>query len=197
MTPVPLYILAGGQSRRFGSDKARAWFEGSPLIGRIARQLEPIAARVTVVADRADKYADLGLMTIRDAVPGQGPLGGLVSALEHAAAHERSDWACIVSCDWLNPDPEIIRSLAARISAEATAMAYRDQRWHPFPGLYHLAVRSAAAAQLERGDRAMWRLLDALPGAVGIAPGAPSALQQANTPEDLGDAAQDRNRDST
>jgi molybdopterin-guanine dinucleotide biosynthesis protein A len=79
---VGAYILAGGKSRRFGSDKALAMVEGRPLIARLADRVRPHVARVTVVAERVDKYAHLGLRTIGDVVAGLGPLGGLRTALE-------------------------------------------------------------------------------------------------------------------
>jgi molybdopterin-guanine dinucleotide biosynthesis protein A len=80
MKPIPVYLLAGGRSSRFGSDKARAELAGVPLILRLAHQVEPVASPLVVVADRRDKYLDLGLTTIADALPGLGPLGGLLTA---------------------------------------------------------------------------------------------------------------------
>ncbi len=55
-----VYILAGGKSRRFGSDKARAEAKGVAVIVRVAEALASIAGTVTVVADRAGRYDDLG-----------------------------------------------------------------------------------------------------------------------------------------
>ena len=79
-------VLAGGQATRFGSDKARAMLDGEPLIARLVKRVQPHASRITVVADVAGKYDDLGLTTIADDVPGRGPVGGLLAALRHAAA---------------------------------------------------------------------------------------------------------------
>ena len=52
---VPAYILSGGRSSRFGSDKARALAAGKPLILHAADTVAPVAASITVVADRPDK----------------------------------------------------------------------------------------------------------------------------------------------
>lgn len=76
MTRVLGVVLAGGQSRRFGSDKAIATLGGQTLLDRavatLSRQCEAV-----VVAGR-DDLADRPRS-------GMGPLGGLNGALHHAA----------------------------------------------------------------------------------------------------------------
>ena len=80
-TKIPLYILAGGHSSRFGGDKALADLDGQAMILRVAEQWAPWTARVCVVAERPEKYAGLGLRTIADRITGLGPIGGLARAL--------------------------------------------------------------------------------------------------------------------
>ena len=58
---VPVYILAGGRSRRFGRDKARATTGGAALVVRLAELLTPVAQSITVIAGRPGAYDDLGL----------------------------------------------------------------------------------------------------------------------------------------
>ena len=66
MDTLPVYILAGGKSSRLGRDKAMVEIGGEPLLVRVIRSLEPVAASVTVVADRLGKYRNLGIETIAD-----------------------------------------------------------------------------------------------------------------------------------
>jgi len=76
-------VLAGGRSRRFGSDKAVAELDGQTLIDRAIHDLsacvETVAVCGRVVAGRLSlpdrPRADIG------------PLGGLNAALHHAAHH--------------------------------------------------------------------------------------------------------------
>ena len=73
-------VIAGGQSRRFGSDKAVAEWHGKSLIQHVIDRLRPqVEALVVVgrVVDGEDHLAD------RPA-PGLGPLGGICAALHHA-----------------------------------------------------------------------------------------------------------------
>ncbi|MGI4879557.1 MAG: molybdenum cofactor guanylyltransferase [Janthinobacterium lividum] len=73
-------VLAGGASRRFGSDKALAEWRGLPLIAHVIDRLRPqVGALVVVGRDHP------GEVSIPDRpLPGLGPLGGLNAALHHA-----------------------------------------------------------------------------------------------------------------
>jgi molybdenum cofactor guanylyltransferase len=76
-------ILAGGASRRFGSDKAMAPIEGRPMLEHVAEGLRTQCDAI-VVAGRdwpgLDRVDDLP-------GPGLGPLGGLAGAMAYAAHH--------------------------------------------------------------------------------------------------------------
>ncbi|QNE32161.1 molybdenum cofactor guanylyltransferase [Sphingomonas sp. NBWT7] len=73
-------ILAGGQSSRFGADKALALLGGKTLLDHVAASLAPQVDALAVVG-RA--YADIN--SIADVPrPGLGPLGALAGALRYA-----------------------------------------------------------------------------------------------------------------
>ena len=73
-------ILAGGQARRFGSDKALAPFNGTPMIDHVIAALRNVTDEI-VVCGRAD--AQWRALPDKPR-PGLGPLGGLNAALEFA-----------------------------------------------------------------------------------------------------------------
>jgi molybdopterin-guanine dinucleotide biosynthesis protein A len=73
-------ILAGGQSRRFGSDKALAIVDGVPMLTRVQAAL---AAQVDALVVCGGTRANVDALPDRPA-PGIGPLGGLNAALHHA-----------------------------------------------------------------------------------------------------------------
>lgn len=76
-------ILAGGRSRRMGTDKALVPVGGIPMIERVAAALGDVANEVVIVG-RHDPLA--GIPAVPDELPGpRGPLRGLVAALRHAA----------------------------------------------------------------------------------------------------------------
>ncbi len=88
-------ILAGGESRRMGRDKAWVELQGRALIQRVADRLAAVCDEVIVVANAPEAYARLGLPVVTDIFPGKGSLGGLYSGLQ-AARYGR---AMAVACD--------------------------------------------------------------------------------------------------
>ena len=84
-------ILAGGQSRRFGSDKALAIVQGKTLFDHVADALRPSCAQL-VAAGR--EWPAMQGVADRP-VAGLGPLGGLAGALYYA---ENNGFDCVLSC---------------------------------------------------------------------------------------------------
>jgi molybdopterin-guanine dinucleotide biosynthesis protein A len=80
-------ILAGGDGRRMGGvTKSLLVAAGAPLIAHVRARLAPQVGTVMISANVAEAaHAAWGDQVIADHVPGMGPLGGLLSALEHVA----------------------------------------------------------------------------------------------------------------
>jgi molybdopterin-guanine dinucleotide biosynthesis protein A len=105
-------ILAGGQSRRFGSDKALAPFDGRALIDHVAAGLA-VQSEALIVVGRVHG----GLTSVADRPrAGLGPLGGLAGALHWARAN---GFAAVLSapCD----APMLPGDLATRLAGESPA----------------------------------------------------------------------------
>jgi molybdopterin-guanine dinucleotide biosynthesis protein A len=98
-------ILAGGQSRRMGRDKAFLSVGGVPLIERVIGALTRITSDLILVTNAPEEYAHLGTRLTRDWIPGTGPLGGIYSGLRMA----ENPLAIAVSCDLPFLDPDLLR----------------------------------------------------------------------------------------
>ncbi len=160
MKRLPVYILAGGRSRRFGSDKARAIVNGQPLLGHVVTMLQPVASSVTVVADHEGKYDDLGFRTIADRQPGLGPLGGLDTALHDLPTS--SGWLLLCCCDAMIIRSAWLDQLIAAPNDGHDAVAFHAEHWQPMPALYAASARPTVSTLLAGGNRSMQRLLDQL-----------------------------------
>jgi molybdopterin-guanine dinucleotide biosynthesis protein A len=78
-------VLAGGQSRRMGRDKAFLSVGGRPLIERTLAVLDRRFAEVLVVANEVGRFAHLGRRVAADLRPGTGALGGIYTAVALAS----------------------------------------------------------------------------------------------------------------
>jgi molybdopterin-guanine dinucleotide biosynthesis protein A len=78
---ISAFIIAGGQSKRFGRDKALFSYCGRPLIEHVIETLQRSFGRVAIVADRADRFRYPGIPCYADIIAGLGPIGGVFTAL--------------------------------------------------------------------------------------------------------------------
>jgi len=184
---LPVYILSGGRSSRFGSDKARMLIGGQPLLLGLARTLQPFASALTVVADVVDKYQDLGLRTIADRTGGLGPIGGLITALDDAVEEEMAEekWLLVTACDQIGLRPEWIKLLLSRAVSRIEAVAFKGERWESLLTLFHTSIRARVEENIARRRLAIWRLLEELNTQAVPLPHDWKTLSHINTPEDL------------
>ena len=107
-------VLAGGHSRRFGSDKALALLNGKPLLEHAAEAIGGYADSVVLCGRH---YPDFLSLPDRPE-PDMGPLGGLNAAL-HRAQAEGYDAVLSVACDM----PILPDSVARQLIGEGAAVA--------------------------------------------------------------------------
>ena len=176
-------LVAGGQSRRFGADKARHPVEGRPMIERVHGVLSPLVATVLVsVRDRDTDYA-LPARRVVDAYPGAGPLAGLHAGLRHC----QTPWLLALACDLPFLRAETLQALLAarpEDTEQPVVACTPDGQRHPLCALYPRSLAPVAERLLEADRRAMHALLRAAgPGCEVAVPQEP--LQNVNEPSDL------------
>ncbi len=162
MNSLPVYILSGGRSSRFGHDKALAEIQAVPLIVHQAELLKPWASSVSVIAEQANKYQNLGLWTLVDSQADAGPMGGLQRALQDLEK-QQSDWLFLASVDVWNITEAQLAALFCAPRQDVLAIAYQQAKWQPLWALYHRELLTAVNQRLAAGQGALWRLLDAVP----------------------------------
>ena len=112
------FILAGGGSRRFGRDKALVEFDGEPLIAKLCRILQNATGAPVHIIGEAVKYSQTGAECIADRWPGEGPLGGIITALEASGASpNRDSWTLIIGCDMPFLTSDWLRHMEERAAA--------------------------------------------------------------------------------
>ena len=162
-------VLAGGGSRRFGSDKAMALLHGKSLL---AHALDAVGRHAQTVVLCGRTEAGFTCLVDRPA-PDLGPLGGLNAALHHAAAHGFAGVLC-TGCDM----PVFPEALAQALIGDGPAIV-EDQY---LMGYWPAALAPTLDAHLGGGqDRSVRAWLAVAQPRVVPAPRLPNI----NTQEDL------------
>ena len=94
-------VLAGGMSRRMGTDKAFLKISGVPMIEHVLRSLRSVVDHVIIVTNAPEAFASYGAKVVIDALAVPGPLTGIYSGLLESA----DECNFVVACDmpFLNP----------------------------------------------------------------------------------------------
>lgn len=114
-----LAIQAGGESSRMGENKALRPFLGQPLIQRVLLNLSPIFQEVLLTANQPEIYAFLGVRTVPDLQPGNGALGGLLTALHYAS----NPVVAVVACDMPFASRKLLQYQMALLMSEGMDVA--------------------------------------------------------------------------
>jgi molybdopterin-guanine dinucleotide biosynthesis protein A len=122
--PFTVAVLIGGDSSRMGVDKATFEVEGIAMANRVvAAAREAGAAEVLLVGSTQAKAKTLDGTWKKDLYPGEGPLGGIITAMKHAA----HDSVVVLSCDMPFMTGAVIASLVRGL-ADAQATVGRTDR---------------------------------------------------------------------
>lgn len=153
-------VLAGGQSRRMGTNKALLTIDGTTIIERITGVLTPIFDEVVIIANDPLPYAHLGLSIYPDIHIGAGSLGGLLTAI----VKSRSEHTFVTACDMPFLDPDCIKRLISDPMADSDAIVpFIDGRAHPLHGLYSRRCAGTIEAMIKTGNLRINSLLDVIP----------------------------------
>jgi molybdopterin-guanine dinucleotide biosynthesis protein A len=177
-------ILTGGQSRRMGRDKATLPIGGVPMALRIARALAPALDPVVAVGRPEPELAAGGLSVVVDEHPGQGPLGGILTAFTWSPA----PLLVVVACDLVDVDAATASALVAALEADpalAVATAAREPGdAQPLCAAWRIElaapVLTSAFAAGERAIRRAWSGLERV-----AVPVEPDRVRNVNAPSDV------------
>lgn len=117
-------VLIGGDSSRMGTDKATFEVDGVKMANRVASAARDAGAdEVLMVGGTSARAKSLEGKWKKDTYPGEGPLGGVITALK-SASH---DSVVVLSCDMPFITPAVITSLVHGLS-DAQASVGRTDR---------------------------------------------------------------------
>jgi molybdopterin-guanine dinucleotide biosynthesis protein A len=179
-------VLAGGESRRFGSDKAGAFFDGRTVFDRVLNAVSKVCSPVLVVAPTGRELPATASPHehVADTHPGEGPLPALLAAFERL----RDGTAFVTSCDAPLLTSAAIEALGRNLDAGVGARAViLEGRVQPLMAVYAVECVAPVLREMVAGGE---RRLTALLGALTIeafepAPEDAIRYRSANTREEL------------
>jgi molybdenum cofactor guanylyltransferase len=160
-------VLTGGASTRMGTDKAMLEIDGIPMAVRVALAMRAAGAdQVLAIGGDSHALTSLGLAFVPDGYPGEGPLGGIITALRALSTSyldrgTNSGTVVVTACDmpWIGAD-HITPLLDALAASDDVDVALSAQH-------LHAAWRPRALPVLEKafadGERAPKRAIALVP----------------------------------
>ena len=178
-------VLAGGESRRMGRDKALLVRDGHSQLAHIAALLDGITERVYVSSrqEQQDDPERSRFENIIDRYEGIGPIAGILSAMD---AHPNADWL-VVACDLPNIDEPTLSFLIENAKQEQPFTAFKsnyDGLPEPLCALYRCGSDAIIRRFVEDGIVCPRKILIRSDTLLLEQPN-PVALDNINTPDDL------------
>lgn len=148
-------VLAGGEGRRIGGDKPNIMLDGQRLIDRAVDHVLAWDIPAVMVVRHREQVLEDRLVQILDQPDIEGPLGGLIAALEWGE-HSHAERLITIPCDM----PHLPADLKTRLDFAAAqfarpAVARSRQRRHPVCSVWPISSLKALQFYARRGARSL------------------------------------------
>jgi len=158
-TALPAVILAGGLSRRMGTDKSLLNLGGKPLALRIADRLAPQVSEVRLNAEPGHPLSGLLPIAPDTRADRPGPMAGVLAGMKVFAELPKSPTHVLtVPCDTPFLPDNLVLTLADKLEENTIVMAASAGRTHPVTALWPIALVKDLEAWLK--DPANRRVFD-------------------------------------
>ncbi len=143
-------VLAGGESRRMGRDKAFLTLDGIPLIEHVLRALRRVFPGTIIVTNKQSAYALYDAVVVADAVDKQCPLTGIYSGLLHSA----DEYNFVAACDMPFLNPGLIAYMAGLVNGYDIVVPMIDgKKVEPLHAIYSKKLLPVIAKRLQADER--------------------------------------------
>jgi molybdopterin-guanine dinucleotide biosynthesis protein A len=180
-------LLAGGQSRRMGMDKATLRIAGEPLWSRQLRLLRELHPESLLVSARTPPaWCPPDIPVALDAEPSRGPLSGVAAAL----APMRTSHLLVLAVDLPRMTTEYLRQILERARPGCGVVPVRAGRFEPLCAVYPAEAAPIADAALKGDDASLQTFVRRLLAEgkiqeMPVPPGQSGLFQNWNAPPDV------------
>ena len=181
------FVVAGGESRRMGRDKALLPWGGADFLGHAIARLRGITDDVRILCGPGTRYLDRGLPVHPDLAPGAGPLGGVLTGL--TAAPDRLGLFLAVDLPYV--PVALLARLVERSLGWDAVVPVSSRGPEPLCGVYGPGCREPIRRRMDAGDFKMtgfWpdvRVMEVGPAELRGFGDPGDMFRNLNTPNDL------------
>ena len=149
-------ILAGGDSRRMGQDKATLVLDGRTLLESVTATMQQVFPKVVVSVRQL--RAGVEVPQVFDEQPASGPLAGLIAGLTQAD----TPWVFAVACDMPFVTQAAVEYLASCRGGFQAVVPMVDGYPQPLAAFYAQSALGAMRANMAAGDKSLRGMLQKL-----------------------------------
>ena len=174
-------VLAGGKSRRMGTDKSELTLNGRTFLEIQIQKLQLLGAADIIISGRTSPLP--GTRSVMDQHPGLGPLGGLCSTFPSITQR----CALVLSVDTPLISVSTLKSMLEthfRGSSDATLLDHEGMV-EPLTAVYNTDTVNLLKELTENGKLAMKAYIDRLHYQLFNFEGGPEELLNCNSPQDF------------
>ena len=144
-------VLAGGDSRRMGADKATLAFGETSLVGAAVAVFQPVFRKVIVVTRDRSPLSGLDAEIVEDESHLHGPLVGVARGLSHSDA----PWCFVAACDMPFLQVEVIKGMAGHLFDSDAVIPDIEGRLQTLHAFYSRSCLPIARELLAQGKSSM------------------------------------------
>lgn len=181
-TLMNFYILAGGQSRRLGRNKALVEVDGQTIIEKVLSAVPAKKENIKLVTSSFQTFRFLNLKVIPDIHPGLGPIGGVHAGLVDSPF----DFNFFLACDLPLISVEVIQTVLDSHAGQDIFGISTKNGLQPLCTIYSRGCILAIERQIKIREFSLHRLFETVPSEF-IAMKNCNLLFNVNTKQDLED----------
>ena len=151
--PISAFILIGGKSERFGSEKWRANINGKSVLDRIWDACMHFEERVVIGKEKPKNFKK---PFICDQLEIQAPINGLYTAIQYS----QHDWIQLVSCDLPLIEADVFQMLWNSNTQESDiVIPFSNNRYQVTCALYHKRTLNYLESAINENDFSLLSLI--------------------------------------
>lgn len=142
-------VLAGGESRRMGTDKSLLVVNGRPMIEHVLSVFAGLFRKTIVVTNTPDRYLRYDVELTTDILDLSGPLTGIHAGLLRSG----DEYNFVAACDMPFLNPRLIAYMGGLAAGHDAVVPRFDAFLEPLHAVYRKGILPAIEAQVRKRDR--------------------------------------------